>query len=366
MPGPRGSVCYWSFFLTLLVVFGWKPVVQGWVTHPEPPRRSSTATLWYDGAKPSGSFTVQKDDSTTKQHPHVGKNTTAVPNLYCVSQCPWIWMSNEPLVTRSECRQLETYFRHQTSNGTTEKNGANGDTFPPPPQSFWTLTATLDSMLDRNADPPVWPRFLEYEAQESTHWHARQLLEDGLHVDTNNGLYFRYLTVLLYLTNAQSSATTFPLANTPKINTTNHNYNIHSRAHTAARQLVDANVLHTRAQDTTIDNVAASDCLEELAWLQYCHGNKNNNDYGGVRILPRQGHILVFAGVEQSGKAHPSSFHGAETLLYPDKKTVLSFFYEVPVELFDCRAEFGRVAAQRIQALVDKYGVGGGGRANTM
>jgi hypothetical protein len=46
--------------------------------------------------------------------------------------------------------------------------------------------------------------------QPSSHGYNR-ILPDGLHVDTNNGKYFRYLTVLLYLTNSPA-ATVFPLA----------------------------------------------------------------------------------------------------------------------------------------------------------
>lgn len=78
----------------------------------------------------------------------------------------------------------------------------------------------------------------------------------------------------------------------------------------------------------------------------------------GIRIMPRQGHICLFSGVNHDGYPNPFSFHAGEAILAKGaSKNVLTFFYEVPTNLFSSRAEFGEQVRKREQAFLEFHGI---------
>lgn len=87
----------------------------------------------------------------------------------------------------------------------------------------------------------------------------------------------------------------------------------------------------------------------------------------GIRILPHQGHICVFSSQQADGYPNPFSFHAGEALLsrttHATKdgtavggKHVLTFFYEIPMDSFQSREEFGEQVRKRERAFWTFHG----------
>ncbi len=67
----------------------------------------------------------------------------------------------------------------------------------------------------------------------------------------------------------------------------------------------------------------------------------------GIRILPKQGHFCLFSSLNTNGYPNPLSFHGGEAMDVGESKEVLTFFYEIRMDTFTDREEFGQRVAQR-------------------
>jgi hypothetical protein len=292
------------------------------------------------------------------------KSTTLVP----VSTKPLLFLSSgSPVLTPTECSQLSTFFSKRLRSD--NESNIEGHLV------FEKLQRSLDRFILRLEDNIVEPRYLVYDVPPevssspvtcdknpkgsttndinlSQH---NNRFPDGLHVDTNNGKFFRYLTVLVYLTSS-NAATVFPLANLDK-RTDDHAYHVTK----AAKLLILANILHTRQeskrkQAKTTMNEENSDTafVEEDIKIQQQQSLVENSNATGVRIVPDQGHVAVFVGVDPSnGRADPYSFHGSELVL--DEKQVLTFFYEIPSDQFSSQKEFGYQVGLHVDTLKQKY-----------
>lgn len=289
-----------------------------------------------------------------------GNNGGSSLPLKPVSTDPLLLVSTQPVLSPFECHTLSDYFQKQQLGG----QGA---------EVLHSLQDRLDTLICR---PPqdchdrVQPRFLSYQPcnkkqkQKPTDALALQkwLLPDGLHVDTNNGKFFRYLTVLVYLTSSSSAATNFPLGLRRKNNSGTRD---EGKLLEASMTLLQANVKHTRADyndcrddESSQGNKDPRTLLEQAAWETYINDSNAGNAQQdiGIRVLPRQGHITVFASIDPaSGMADPRSWHGPEVLLPGDSKELLSFFYEVPVEEFVDQTTLGQAVGRRLNLLHDKY-----------
>jgi hypothetical protein len=182
-------------------------------------------------------------------------------------------------------------------------------------------------------------------------------------------LYF-YRTILVYLTtNANSAATTFPLAKrypaVPVAWATTGRRSKQAIA-SAEEMIYRHNRQHTRSVHTgkTFDEAVL---LEEAAVeIWYRDSNikllsqqqqQQQQIQTGVRVLPREGHVIVFSGINpDNGYPNPRSFHGGEALMQGDgEKVLLSFFYEVPLDSFTSRAEFGQRVLERERDFLERH-----------
>lgn len=253
--------------------------------------------------------------------------------LQQLSASPLLFTSTQPLLTSSECQTLSNHFGgRETSEGAGEYVLAK-------------LQSTLDHLLARDSqEGPVTPRFLQYEPTLAMDAQSTdELLPDGLHVDTNNGKLFRYLTVLVYLTDSQSSATAFPLA-VPL-----GSYADESLVH-HAQSLLNDNIHHTGFAQ----GHPSAPFLHQAALNVYSPFVHNPV---GLRVLPQQGHIVAFWNIDPAtGDADPCTWHGAEALKGGDAKEVLTFFYEVPLEkVGTSRVTFGEEVGRRKEALLQLH-----------
>ena len=256
------------------------------------------------------------------------------------------------------------------------------------------------------------PRFLHYDSikpavNTNISSPVKMLLPDGLHVDTNNGYLFRYLTVLVYLTTtSKTGATSFPLAR-PLSSTSESETSIPQQQQIlleAAQMLLNGNIRHTKAQTKSADNSATDPTvehrlrLEKAAYDLYRRQQQQQHDSAftvsttrqstltttassslhdpgdGIRVLPRAGHCTIFSSIDSAtGQTDPRSWHGAEALIdtsstdcpnnnnnnsnsnsnndESDCKQVLTFFLEIPVASFDSQMAFGRQAALRYRRI---------------
>jgi hypothetical protein len=223
----------------------------------------------------------------------------------------------------------------------------------------------IHSLLgERPQDPLVLPRYLNYKEQEprltkekifSKDCALGDILPDGLHVDANNSKHFRHWTVLLYLDTCETlGATTFPFA-VPVGKAWDGKYD--SVQSVAKRLIMEEDMYHTRCADATQVQLDLGKELDETALdLVRCqfdtgieskeNGSDLNHNYG-IRVMPRQGHICIFSGLTDKGYPNPLSFHGGEALLEGESKELLTFFYEIPIDLFRNRDEFGIQVKER-------------------
>lgn len=330
--------------------------------------------------------------------------TTAIANdvsnisLVPLSTKPLLFVSSgTPVLSHDECQHLSSYFLAKTKR----KNNENNHSKHKGQYVLEKFQQLLDELILRPEDTIVEPRYLFYERPtdcdrsdfverkqiESTTTICEKLtgnnpiLPDGLHVDTNNGKYFRYCTVLVYLTSSHA-ATVFPLANihnhadscrSAYCDVDDHkNSNLHQyqqQLQNSAEYLIQNHVQHTRQK---VEVEAPSEFSSEL--------KPNHQDLINsiqqkqlviehavarptcLRILPQMGHIAIFFNIHpQTGLADPYSFHGSEVSY--DEKQVLTFFYELlpntELELFDTPMEFGQRIQKRINRMHQKYNLSG-------
>ena len=119
-----------------------------------------------------------------------------------------------------------------------------------------------------------------------------------------------------------------------------------------AQNLILEDVQHTRMVDATEEQLKLGRIVDEAAIevlrKQKSHDNiKNNQIDMGLRVLPKQGHFCIFSSLNADGYPNPLSFHGGEAMDIGESKEVLTFFYEVPIETFSNRKEFGERVVER-------------------
>jgi hypothetical protein len=326
------------------------------------------------------------------------------------------------LLTPEECQLLSDKFSSEESgiiDNQTNTNHQDANLV------LQRLQQTLDKLIGRDRgdgdrstsssdnnkeedeeDTVVVPRFLNYEPDDdhneagesytSTSKDMEQiqspaplvpppllpLLPDGLHVDTNNGYLFRYLTVLVYLTTSHHGhgATTFPLVNVVKKNVNNYSKSVSGHEDEddaslleSAKRLLDANVMHTKSEQAglTRELQDCQDTLEQAAIaLKRNHDHlpqqRNNSSQSptsapptdmsmGLRVVPQAGHCTVFSSIlTKDGTPDPRSWHGSEHV-YCDKKQVLSFFYEIPSSAkITSQRQFGQECHKRYERLLER------------
>ena len=182
-----------------------------------------------------------------------------------------------------------------------------------------------------------------------------------------NDLFFWRRSILFYLDTCNSlGATTFPLA-IPFVenNDNGSDKNLMERflemkenkiqmneIQKVAQNLILEDVQHTRMMDATEEQLKLGRIVDEAA-IEVIQKQKNqdhlkNDDYDmGLRVLPKQGHLCLFSSINTDGYPNPLSFHGGEAMDIAESKEVLTFFYEIPIETFNSRAEFGERVVER-------------------
>jgi len=268
-----------------------------------------------------------RDDATVA----TSGDVTLVP----LSREPLLLQSSFPLLTHEECNILVAHFEKEPSFESTRLLH-----FVTQKIAELTLSPTHDG-------EPQCPRYITYEPR---HWslssdsHPNDILPDGLHVDTNNGKLFRHITALLYLTSSESGATMFPLAvpMAPDL----QGSDTHRSAIHASQTLLKNNIHHTLKEK---DQVYSTTLLETARHVY--HGNSTTT---GIRILPQQGHVIVFFNLDRNGSTDPWSWHGGE-FLRDQKKALLTFFKEIPLSTFRNQSELGQRAYEAKQRILKKY-----------
>jgi hypothetical protein len=301
--------------------------------------------------------------------------------LTVLSVDPLLFVSTQPILSPNECNELCCYFESKEQPDSEKENGELE-----PPELLHRLQQTLDRMIARPiGEAPVQPRFLKYDPVVSTtdsiirepsslrFGGPSTLLPDGLHVDVNNGFLFRYLTVLVYLTTSNCSATTFPLAKplkTKKYYQSKEDYSDDPdhRLYRASQRLLHKRIHHTRFDIQThskktvrreqdlIETNNSMDLLDQAAWKLYQTDSElpSTDASIGIRVLPRQGYVTAFSGIDShTGEPHARSWHGAEA--GHDPKRVLTFFYEIPTGTFTSQAEFAQRVQERELAMLQRH-----------
>ena len=353
------------------------------------------------------SFLVDNDNDCNKLNTVSTTTTSTAANIKLVtlSTKPMLFVSSgSPVLTQVECQQLSSYFLMKADLENNQHDVTN-HIHHPGQQVLEKLQTLLDGLILRPENTMVEPRFLCYETptvkdrsdmMERTMNH-NPILPDGLHVDTNNGKYFRYCTVLVYLTSSKA-ATVFPLANIHNHHYRHHqidmydgmilydNHDVithpqHQELQHAAEYLIQNHIQHTRQTVGTATSSSSSslpNATEELETMALCRDRmidiqqKQNliehavSGVSGVRIVPQMGHIAVFFNIDpQTGYADPYSFHGSEESY--DEKQLLTFFYELlpsteqDTVLFHTPMEFGQQIQKRIRRMQEAYPSWGNG-----
>ena len=261
------------------------------------------------------------------------EETNTIPKkIQRLSMNPPLWVSVDPILSSDECDALSKYPYDEHS-----------------PLS--TLQQRLDRIIGRsNTDRAIIPRLLEYEPNEDDE--EDDALPDGLHVDSadDGGMESRrYLSVIVYLTDSSSAATTFPLAIPESLSSTNFGDDDEA-AVKAAKSLLESDIHHTQCCTNDDEELAAS-ILERHAVKIYRRNSAASPS--GIRVLPRKGHLVMFSFVQPDGSIHPRSWHSSEALFPDEEKRVLTFFYTLSPNLDLSRIEFGSWVQNEIQDLLN-------------
>ena len=310
-----------------------------------PQRSTLTAALAQSGV------VAEEEDPSQQSYTDYDHKTNPV-TLIPVSKEPLILVSSEPLLTETECQILVEHKEFREDESSSEA---------------LAILRRVSRTVDRLTGCPAhdtekrFPRYIEYEPQpgsrnslnlETLTEQQVQVFPDGLHVDTNNGHFFRHLSALLYLTTNDNGATIFPLAkDLSKQEAENPSISMESlKAERAAHRLIRGDIQHTKTETRDLYD----DCrtLEETAMRVY-----KGESTVGVRVVPKAGHLCVFCNIDaNTGLADPMSFHAGEALLgETQRKAVLTFFKEIPLSDFGSRLDFGRQAEKTKQRLLQTY-----------
>lgn len=279
---------------------------------------------------------------------------------------PLLLTSSQPIISSSECKTLIDYCQSKLqvdsqSGMLCTSCDINREIFEQDLIErkkgaiiLKNVQQMLLETLGLNEQEGVMPRYIFYTDEDCSM--DETLLPDGLHVDSNNGKFFRHWTVLLYLTsNQHSGATIFPLIGN------NHIDDVQVSdikiALDAAENLIASGVYHTRMENMTHEQKVLAEKMENYAISSMIH------DSGSTRVMPREGNVCIFSGIRHDGYPHPASFHGGESLLKmkikgrdEKEKHVLTFFYEVPVGTFNSRIELGMRVKEREERFKSIHG----------
>jgi hypothetical protein len=123
--------------------------------------------------------------------------------------------------------------------------------------------------------------------------------------------------------------------------------------------IYDTNDQHSRDADTG-EAIELAKAMEDAAVVCWQRDRQTSSlsisSTTGVRVLPRQGCVTIFSGIQSDGYPNPLSFHGGEALAEGDgEKALLSFFYEVPPNTFMSRKEFGERVVERERRFLERH-----------
>lgn len=327
-----------------------------------------------------------------KQHQRSSNNGMEIPMLQPLSSDPLLYKSQTPILSKEECEILVTWVRSQICLDLNAlRNGLDkGDEGA---KILQKVQIILDAVLNNNNDTNemniVMPKYLSYtyENNNNKENHRRMdnqphtlqeygvddLLPDGLHVDTNNGKYYRHWTVLLYLNSCQHlGATSFPLATTTsKI----HKYpslsgddddDHNDEVNIAAKFLIDENVQHTRKIHATQSQLMVGSILDRAAFDLFVNDKNNSPTKNpmlqqqqkkyGVRVMPEHGYFSLFSSLQKNGITNPKSFHGGEAMFVDESKEVLSFFYEISPNGITSLNDLGKKVEERENKFLNMHG----------
>lgn len=344
------------------------------------------------------------------EHYHV----MAPPKMVPLSQPPLLLLqSSTPIISREGCSLLSEYFDHLKNN---YNGGGDAYQFDKTKMSMAEkLLCSIHDVIDKVTNCPRHdgemqiPRYVRYDSAIihgdrsrilNSNGFGDTLLPEGLHVDTNNGQWFRHITAILYLTNNQDEfsmdyggenrsdndnwpmldddvfyaggGTTFPLA-VPK-----GMYECSNNLRNAAESLLGRGIQHTKGDFD--ENASSEGRILEKAGLGAFHRNvkkdlrvlnneRYNDDFseGGVRVMPEAGKLIYFHNMDDGGMPDPNTFHGGEELIsilanqqqHDDNnvmvgtrqnvsktKSILVFFKEIPVVRGRGREGFAEQAAK--------------------
>mmetsp|Transcript_14006 Transcript_14006/g.20699 ORF Transcript_14006/g.20699 Transcript_14006/m.20699 type:complete len:321 (-) Transcript_14006:161-1123(-) len=276
-------------------------------------------------ARISSSSSVCSDDDLLKLIP--------------VSREPIMLMSSRPLLSLEECDVLSNYLLHCNNNNitagtasTTEASSSgNNQNEYTGKQLLQRLQDQLDSLTGFSTHEGDQIRYVVYDPTDdnvATPQEELLLLPDGLHVDTNNGKYFRQMTILVYLSTNDCGATTFPLARSLPSSSRSA-----TEEEAAAQELIRSGITHTRNTEQGLSCQKCSRILDQAAvsliQQQQQQGTaiRSNANKVGIRVLPVAGQACVFYGLLNKF-ADPLSFHGGEALVGGTRKEkrLLTFF----------------------------------------
>lgn len=124
--------------------------------------------------------------------------------------------------------------------------------------------------------------------------------------------------------------------------------------------ILKENIQHTRISDDK-QHLELGKCIEQAALHLFQEdtspGSFQGSSNQGIRVVPQQGHVCLFSGLQHDGYPNPLSFHAGEAILAPGhSKNVLTFFYEIPTDTFSNRAEFGEQVRKREEEFLKFHG----------
>lgn len=357
------------------------------------------ASIDADGGATATSTASRRFTDTTKVDKQSCAGDQEPITLVPISRNPVILRTSAPILkSREECDAVAAFFEYMADGAIANSNDELDSSEPDNElllergaELFQFVHRTINELVGGSDDDAesVLPRFLTYDPQDppisGSAPSCDELLPDGLHVDNNNGMHFRYMTVLLYLTSNNAGATTFPLATPLHVSCEHVDCKDFTSTSTTfatsatkdmevlAQELIENGIYHTRGHhhgklrdvetEQSTQTATALDIIEHTAvdlYQSQNQGGQRTSSHGrGLRVLPEAGYACVFLNLDESGCPDPLAFHGGENLLdgWGDgkQKKLLTFFREVPVQEFKTRDEFVERANERRDVILQRY-----------
>lgn len=354
---------------------------------------TAVASIDADGGARTGTTKVEK------QTLPLGAGDQEPITLVPVSRNPVILRTSAPILkSQEECDAVAAFFEYMADGASANANNDELDSSEPDnellergAELFQFVQRTINELVGGSNDDAesALPRFLTYDPQDlpigGSAPTCDELLSDGLHVDNNNGMHFRYMTVLFYLTSNNAGATTFPLATPLHVScehvdckdltstSTTFATSATNEMEVLAQELIENGIYHTRGHhhgklrdgetEQSTQTATALDIIEHAAvdlYQSQKQGGQRTSSHGrGVRVLPEAGYACVFLNLDESGCPDPLAFHGGENLLDVwgdgEQKKLLTFFREVPVQEFKTRDDFIEKANERRDEILQRY-----------